>query len=131
MKRFATILLVAFASCAFAFAGGASESADSSVLRVGASPEPHGTLLNLVVDDLAQQGITLEIVEFTDYVMPNEALQAGEIDANYFQHLPYLESFNLERGFDLVSRFPTVRPSRFRTTRPTRAGLSCCSNPPV
>lgn len=103
MKRFATVLLVAFASCAFAFAGGASESADSSVLRVGASPEPHGTLLNLVVDDLAQQGITLEIVEFTDYVMPNEALQAGEIDANYFQHLPYLESFNLERGFDLVS----------------------------
>ena len=103
MKRIAIILLVAIASCTFVFAAGAAESTDSSLLRVGASPEPHGTLLSLVVDDLAEQGITLEIVEFTDYVMPNEALQAGEIDANYFQHLPYLESFNLERGFDLVS----------------------------
>ncbi len=103
MKRIAIILLVAIASCTFVFAAGAAESTDSSLLRVGASPEPHGTLLSLVVDDLAEQGITLEIVEFTDYVMPNEALQAGEIEANYFQHLPYLESFNLEHGYDLVS----------------------------
>ena len=111
MKRIAIILLVAIASCTFVFAAGAAESTDSSLLRVGASPEPHGTLLSLVVDDLAEQGITLEIVEFTDYVMPNEALQAGEIDANYFQHLPYLESFNLERGFDLVSALYSTKYS--------------------
>ena len=103
MKKLLAFFVVAVVSCAFVFAGGASESADSSVLRVGASPEPHGTLLNLVVDNLAEEGITLEIVEFTDYIMPNEALESGEIDANYFQHLPYLESFNVEHGYNLVS----------------------------
>ena len=103
MKKLLAVFAVAVVSCAFVFAGGASESADSSVLRVGASPEPHGTLLNLVVDNLAEEGITLEIVEFTDYIMPNEALESGEIDANYFQHLPYLESFNVEHGYNLVS----------------------------
>ena len=103
MKKLLSVFAVAVVSCAFVFAGGASESADSSVLRVGASPEPHGTLLNLVVDNLAEEGITLEIVEFTDYIMPNEALESGEIDANYFQHLPYLESFNVEHGYNLVS----------------------------
>lgn len=103
MKKLLAVFAVAVVSCAFIFAGGASESADSSVLRVGASPEPHGTLLNLVVDNLAEEGITLEIVEFTDYIMPNEALESGEIDANYFQHLPYLESFNVEHGYNLVS----------------------------
>ena len=103
MKKLLAVFAVAVVSCAFVFAGGASESADSSVLRFGASPEPHGTLLNLVVDNLAEEGITLEIVEFTDYIMPNEALESGEIDANYFQHLPYLESFNVEHGYNLVS----------------------------
>lgn len=103
MKKLLSVLIIAIVSVGFVFASGASESADSSVLRVGATPEPHGTLLNLIADTLAQQGITLEVVEFTDYVMPNEALQSGEIDANYFQHLPYLESFNTEHGYDLVS----------------------------
>ena len=104
MKKIVATLLIALVALA-AFAGGAAEtSADGNiVLRVGASPEPHGTLLSLIVDQLAEQGITLEIVEFTDYVMPNEALQAGEIEANYFQHLPYLESYNNEHGYNLVS----------------------------
>ena len=103
MKKLVSIIAIALVCVSFVFAGGAAEDSSSSVLKVGASPEPHGTLLNLVVDNLAEQGITLEVVEFTDYVMPNEALEAGEIDANYFQHLPYLESFNAERGFNLVS----------------------------
>lgn len=103
MKKIFALLIVALVSVSFVFASGASESGDSTVLRVGASPEPHGTILAQVVDILAEQGITLEIVEFTDYIMPNEALYSGEIDANYFQHLPYLESFNSERGMDLVS----------------------------
>lgn len=104
MKKIIVSALIALTCVSFAFASGATESSDgSTLLRVGASPEPHGTLLSLVVDDLAAQGIDLQIVEFTDYVMPNEALEAGEIEANYFQHLPYLESFNAERGFDLVS----------------------------
>ena len=74
-----------------------------TVLKVGATPVPHAEILKLVKDDLKAQGIDLQIVEFTDYVTPNEALNSGEIDANYFQHLPYLETFNKDRGFDLVN----------------------------
>jgi D-methionine transport system substrate-binding protein len=105
MKKFlVAILVVLLAFSAVTFAQGSKEAgAKNSVLTVGATPEPHATLLNLVVDDLAKQGITLKIVEFTDYVTPNEALESGEIDANYFQHIPYLESFNKEKGFHLVN----------------------------
>lgn len=74
-----------------------------TVLKVGATPEPHAEILKLVKDDLKAQGIDLQIVEFTDYVTPNEALNSGEIDANYFQHLPYLQSFNKDRNFNLVN----------------------------
>jgi D-methionine transport system substrate-binding protein len=61
-------------------------------VSVGATPVPHAELLNLIKDDLAAQGITLKVVEFTDYVQPNVAVLAGELDANFFQHIPYLES---------------------------------------
>ncbi len=72
-------------------------------LVVGATPNPHAELLNLVKDDLNAQGIDLVVKEFQDYVIPNEAVESGEIDANFFQHIPYLESFNKERGFHLVN----------------------------
>lgn len=78
-------------------------AAGKTTIKVGATPEPHAEILNLVKDQLDKQGYKLEIVEFTDYVTPNEALESGEIDANYFQHLPYMESFNRERGFHLVN----------------------------
>ena len=73
------------------------------VLKVGASPEPHARMLELVKDDLKKEGITLEIQEFSDYVQPNLALDGKQLDANFFQHLPYLESFNKENNLDLVS----------------------------
>ncbi|MCL2879180.1 MAG: MetQ/NlpA family ABC transporter substrate-binding protein [Treponema sp.] len=76
----------------------------TSVLKVGATPVPHAELLNLVKDDLAKEGITLDVIEFTDYVQPNSALIAGDLDANFFQHLPYLES-NDEWKDKLVSAF--------------------------
>ncbi len=72
-------------------------------LKVGATPVPHADILNLVKDDLKAAGIDLKVIEFTDYVTPNEAVESGEIDANYFQHIPYLESFNAERGYHLVN----------------------------
>lgn len=72
-------------------------------LKVGATPVPHAELLNLVKDDLKAQGVDLKIVEFTDYVTPNLSLADGEIDANYFQHYPYLEKFASERNLKLVS----------------------------
>lgn len=104
MKKILVTLFVLIALSTLVFAQGGNETKEiTDTIRVGATPDPHGVLLSLVVDDLASQGYTLEIVEFTDYVTPNEALQAGEIDANYFQHLPYLESFNAERGYNLVS----------------------------
>ncbi len=74
-----------------------------TVLKVGATPEPHADLLNLIKDDLKADGVDLKVIEFTDYVTPNEAVESGEIDANYFQHIPYLESFNTERGYHLVN----------------------------
>lgn len=82
-----------------------SDSAEDSlaVIKVGASPTPHAEILEQVKDALAEEGYALEIVEYTDYVLPNTDLQAGELDANYFQHVPYLEDFNEENGTDIVS----------------------------
>ncbi|MDR2029678.1 MAG: MetQ/NlpA family ABC transporter substrate-binding protein [Treponema sp.] len=85
-------------------AGGRSDTTDSSTLIVGATPVPHAELLTLVKPDLAAQGITLQVVEFTDYVQPNAALVSGDLDANFFQHLPYLES-NAEWKEALVTAF--------------------------
>lgn len=75
-------------------------------LKVGASPTPHAEILAKAAEELAGQGIVLEIVEFTDYVQPNLALDSGELDANFFQHGPYLEQFNADRGTKLVSVGP-------------------------
>lgn len=79
------------------------ETGETVTLRVGASPTPHAEILAQVKDDLAEQGINLEIVEYTDYVVPNTAVEDGEDDANYFQHIPYMENFNAERGTHLVA----------------------------
>ncbi len=95
------ILSVLFAIAAINAAAGAK--AKKSTLKVGATPEPHAEILKLIKSDLKKQGITLKIVEFTDYVTPNKALEDGQIDANYFQHLPYLESFNEEQRTHLAS----------------------------
>ena len=74
-----------------------------TTLKVAASPTPHAEILNAAKDILAEQGITLEVVEFSDYVQPNLVTESGEVDANYFQHTPYLESFNEENGTHLVA----------------------------
>ncbi len=73
-------------------------------LKVGASPVPHAEILQFVKDNLAAKaGLDLEIVQFTDYVQPNLALQDGQIDANYFQHVPYMEDFAKQHNLDLVA----------------------------
>ena len=76
---------------------------EETVLRVGASVTPHAEILAQVVDKLAEQGIKLEIVEYTDYVQPNLAVEDGSLDANYFQHQPYLDTFNENYNTHLVS----------------------------
>lgn len=72
-------------------------------LKVGATPVPHAEILEFIKPELAKQGINLEIVKFTDYALPNPAVDSGEIDANYFQHTPYLETFTKDRGMKLVT----------------------------
>lgn len=78
-------------------------SGELQTLTVGASPAPHAEILEAARDILKEKGYDLDIVEYTDYVQPNLALDAGDLDANYFQHLPYLEQFCQERGTKLVS----------------------------
>ena len=72
-------------------------------VSVAASPTPHAEILAVVKEILAEKDITLDVKEFTDYVQPNNVVDSGEIDANYFQHLPYLEDFNKENGTHVVS----------------------------
>ena len=78
-------------------------SGELQMLTVGASPAPHAETLEAARSVLNEKGYDLDIVEYTDYVQPNLALDAGDLDANYFQHLPYLEQFCQERGTKLVS----------------------------
>ena len=82
---------------------GASGAASDKVITVGASPSPHAEILEAAKDALKAEGYELKIVEYTDYVQPNLALESKSLDANYFQHLPYLENFNKERGTKIVS----------------------------
>ncbi|MDD3400623.1 MAG: MetQ/NlpA family ABC transporter substrate-binding protein [Eubacteriales bacterium] len=72
-------------------------------ISVAASPTPHAEILKIAADILAQKGIELRIVEFTDYVQPNLVVESGEIDANYFQHVPYLDDFNANNSTNIVS----------------------------
>lgn len=76
---------------------------DSKKIVVGASPAPHAEILKKAAELLKDKGYELEIIEFTDYVQPNIALNNGDIDANFFQHQPYLDKFNKEQSADLVA----------------------------
>ncbi|MCI8510559.1 MAG: ABC transporter substrate-binding protein [Lachnospiraceae bacterium] len=102
-KRICAILAVTLAAAALAGCGSkASNEADKKIV-VGASPSPHAEILNEAKALLEKQGYTLEIKEYNDYVQPNVALDAGDLDANYFQHQPYLDQFNEERKMELAS----------------------------
>lgn len=78
-------------------------TAEPVVLKVGASITPHAEVLKQVIDDMAALGVTLEVIEFTDYVQPNTAVESGDLDANYFQHVPYMEQFNADNGTHIVA----------------------------
>ena len=101
MRKTLAVIAVLILAGALLFAGGKKDN--SKVLKVGATPEPHASMLNLIVDDMAKAGYTLEVVEFTDYVTPNRALEDGQIDANFFQHIPYMDAQNEEHGYHLVN----------------------------
>jgi|HigsolmetaAR202D_1030399.scaffolds.fasta_scaffold00042_25 ABC-type metal ion transport system, periplasmic component/surface antigen len=81
-----------------------SESTEPLKVTVGAVAVPHGEILNFIKENLAAEaGLDIEVVEFTDYVQPNLALNDGQLDANYFQHVPYMEDFGAEHNIDMVS----------------------------
>lgn len=112
MKKL-TVILSAVLFVALAVAGcGKSDApekkadnaaATKTVLKVGATAVPHAEILQVVKPLLAKEGVDLQIVEFSDYVQPNLAVADKELDANYFQHIPYLEKFCQERGLKLVN----------------------------
>jgi D-methionine transport system substrate-binding protein len=108
-SRFALFLAASSATVVLAACGGgdAEISAADEPLRVGASPVPHAEILRFIDDELAADaGLDLEIVEFTDYVQPNVALDDGSLDANYFQTVPYLEEQEASAGYDFTPLAP-------------------------
>lgn len=102
MKKFILSISIIILSLSFLTACDKSNT-NENLIRIGLSPEPHGEIVELIEEDLKKEGITLEIVEFTEYIKPNLALNDNEIDANFFQHEPYLNNFNEERNLDLIS----------------------------
>ncbi len=123
-KTIATVALAVLTLGAFSLTGCSSNAADDTasdteateadttteaagdedkVIKVGASVTPHAEILEHVKQTLADEGYTLEIVEYNDYVLPNTALEDGDLDANFFQHQPYLDNFNEENNTHLVS----------------------------
>ena len=100
MKKLTALLLAAVLVLGFSTLAFADELVP---IKVGASSTPHGEILELVKDRLAEEGYDLQIVIYDDYILPNTALEDGDLDANYFQHTPYLNSFNESNGTHLVS----------------------------
>lgn len=98
MKKLTAAAAAATLVCALAV-----PAAAEGTIKVAASPTPHAEILAKAEEMLAEEGWELEVIEFTDYVQPNLVVDSGEIDANYFQHIPYLESFNEEQGTSLVN----------------------------
>lgn len=80
-----------------------NDSTEKTVIKVAASPTPHAEILAKAKDILAEQGYDLQVTEFEDYVQPNEVVESGEFDANYFQHIPYLDSYNEGKGTHIVN----------------------------
>ena len=109
---FAFVMVAALAGCGGQSAeestsasesGSSAATSEDKTIVVGASPSPHAEILAAAEDVLAEEGWTLEVVEYSDYIQPNVALESGDLDANYFQHNQYLENYNAENGTDLVN----------------------------
>ena len=104
-KKIALLLALVMALVLVAGCGGtaATETEGFTTIRIGASPVPHTIILEYIADELAEQGVLLDIVEFADFAMVNPALAEGQIDANYFQHGPFLENWIDASGQMLIS----------------------------
>ena len=126
MKKIFSVLLVSLmlftVSC-----GGNTQNGGVQTVNIAASPVPHAEILGQVKDLMKEKGYELNIVEFSDYVQPNLAVDNGQMDANYFQHKPYLDDFNKERGTKLVS-VGNVHYEPFGIYQGTKASLNNLSS---
>ena len=102
MKKFATLALAILLTLSL-FALASCGGKDENTIVVGASSTPHAEILEVVKEDLAAKGYTLDIKIYDDYILPNTGVEDGALDANYFQHTPYLNSFNADNGTSIVS----------------------------
>ena len=100
MKKIIAVILT-LVLCVGLMAG--CGGSDEKTIKIAASPTPHAEILEVAKKVLEKQGYTLEIIEFNDYIVPNTATEDGDVDANYFQHTPYLNTFNAEQGTHLIS----------------------------
>ncbi len=105
MKKISLLFFVLLLTLSLAACG---SSSNEGTLKVGATPVPHAEILEFVKPLLEKEGVTLEIVVYQDYVQPNIQLSEGEIAANYFQHVPYFESFTTERGITNLTNLISV-----------------------
>ena len=103
MKKKLISLLAVVTVVASVLTGCGSKGTDAKTIKIAASPTPHAEILEQAKPLLEAKGYSLEIVEFADYVQPNEVVESGEFTANYFQHQPYLDSFNEEKGTHIVT----------------------------
>jgi len=106
MRNKTLVAIVLILSLTLLLLAGCGKKNRENTVVVGATPVPHTEILEFIKDKMAEEGYILEIKEFTDYVQPNLATESGELDANFFQHVPYMETFNAENGTHLVSVFP-------------------------
>lgn len=102
MRKFISAILIVILGLTI-LVGCSNSKNDQNLIRIGVSPVPHKELIELIEEDLIKQGIKIEIKEFTDYIKPNLALADGELDANFFQHEPYMNQFKEEKNIDIIS----------------------------
>lgn len=102
LKVLVAAVVAVVAALTLVACGNTASDGDEVTVKVGASPAPHAVILEAAAPALEAEGITLDIVEYQDYVQPNANLADGELDANYFQHVPYLDDYNEKNGTDLV-----------------------------
>lgn len=103
MKKFLALLLTGVVAAGVLSGCGGKGSGDDKIIKVAASATPHAQILEQAKPILTEKGYDLQVTVFDDYVQPNEVVESGDFDANYFQHIPYLDSFNEEKGTHLVN----------------------------
>lgn len=119
MKKILLLTLTLILTFTF-FTGCTKNKSGENTIKIGVSPVPHREIIEFIKEDLEKDGVTIEIVEFTDYIAPNKALDDGDIDANFFQHEPYMKDFVEKEKVDITSLGAVhIEPMGFFSTKHT------------